>query len=288
MAIDSYKTQILNLNNTYNSSGQNNILNIKFGSSLNLNDYQVALANLQCYYSWNNITAAKGNNQLTYFWPLPSPGNPTGSMHLITFPDGMYTVSDISGFISNRMVLNNHYLLDADGAVVSFIELAPNRIYQRITLTITPIPTALPSGWTNPASIVFPATAATPQLIVPNTNIQTTLGFATNTYPNTSQPTIYSENSQNIPQITDIFCVNVNCNVIGGSFFNSSPNTIFTFSPTVGFSEFISVEPKSLIWYDCLDANFNNIQIRLTDQLNRDLLMLDPTFIVCLYLRKKN
>lgn len=283
MAIDTYKTQILNLNNTYNSSGQNNILNIKFSSSLNLNDYQVALANLQCYYSWNNITSDKNNNTFTYYWPLGA-----GSFHIITLPDGMYTVSDISGFISNQMVLNGHYLLDADGVVVSFIEISPNRIYQRITLTITPIPSALPTGWTNPAGIVLPATPITPQLIIPSTNIRTTLGFNADTYPNPAQNSIYSINSQNIPQITDILVVNVNCNVIGSSFFNSAPNTIYTFSPTVGFSEFISVEPQSLIWYDCLNSTFNNITIRLTDQLNRDLLMLDPTFIVSLYLRKKN
>ena len=280
MSIESNSTQILNLTNTYNSSGQNNILRINLNSTLNLRDYFVALSNLQFYYSYPNISPSKNNTTFEYIWI-------DSTVYSIVMPEGLYTISDISGYLQNQMVLNGHYLVDNNGDFYYFISIEANRVYQKCTITVNPVPAVLPTGWTNPASIILPASDTTPQLTILGNGLETVLGITAGDYPSTPQGTQFAQNGQNIPQITDVIAINCTTNLINTNFFNQSPNTIYTFSPQSGFAELINERPPQLVWYECIGSSVNYIELRLTDQLNRDLNMLDPTFCATLYLRKK-
>lgn len=278
--VETYETQILNMTNVNSSSGQNNILRYRLSTPINLRDYEVALASLQFYYSYPNITSAKNNNSLDYIWI-------DGITYNVVLPDGLYTIADISGFLQNQMFLNGHYLVDNNQQNVFFIELVANTVYYRVTAVITPVPTALPAGWTNPAGVVLPGVPTTPQLVILPNNMRTVLGWNAGTYPAVPQATTYSANGVTYPQISDVIAFNVNANVVVTSYFNSSPSTIFTGSPNVGFGELINVQPNNFIWYRCVDSPFNFIEISLVDQDNRALQMIDPQMCVTLYFKKR-
>jgi hypothetical protein len=278
MSIDNYTTTILNISNKNSSSGRNNVIRYRLATPINLRDYDISLASLQVYYSWQNIKSSYNNNSLSYRWY-------DGNYFTVTFPDGMYSFDDMNGFLQSVMYSNGHYLLDDTGSPYYFLSLTANTIYYRVTLSATKIPTVLPTGWSNPNSISL--TGTTIQLSVPATNIRTVLGFTDGLYPTAPQTSDYSVNGQNVPQISIVNAVSVQTNLIASSFFNSSQNSIFVFSPDKGFGQLLSIAPTNLLWYRALDTVFNDIEIRLTDQDNNDLDMLDPVFIVSLYLRKR-
>lgn len=280
MSLEVYETQILNLTNVNSSSGQNNVLRYRLGTPINLRDYEVALASLQFYYSYPNITSAKNNNSLDYIWI-------DGLTYNVVLPDGLYTIADISGFLHNQMFQNGHYLVDANSEPVYFIELVANTVYYRVTTVCTPVPTALPAGWSNPAAVVLPAVATTPQLVILANNMRTVLGWNAGTYPAVPQATVYSANGATYPQISSVIAFNVNCNTVTTSYFNSSPSTIFTGSPNVGFGELINVAPNNFIWYRCIDSLFPVIEISLVDQDNNPLQLIDPQMAVTLYFKKR-
>eukprot|EP00952_Eustigmatos_sp_NYUAD-ZCMA_P003085 13407-Eustigmatos_ZCMA.PRE.1 len=75
------------------------------------------------------------------------------------------------------MVSNGHYLTDSNGDYVYYIEFQENSVYYAVQLNCYYVPTALPSGYSNPASMTFPATNKTPQVVIPSTNIQDVLGI---------------------------------------------------------------------------------------------------------------
>ena len=281
MSLENFETQILILNNTFNSTSKKNVLNFKLPSTLNLNGYSIGLANASFYYSWPNITSAKNNNTFSYTWI-------DSIDYTVVLPDGMYSINDISGFLQNQMVLNGHYLLDENGSIVNFITLQPNSVYQACTLSIIPVPSVLPTGWTNPASVSLPATDTTPQLNVLSNAFRTVIGFQAGSYPSVPQTNAYAVNSTTIPQISDVITLNLTCNLVNSSYFNSSPSSIYTFSPNnVGFAELITVEPRQIIFFPALNGSFNYIQVSLLDQNNNDVNMLDPTFVCTLYLKRK-
>ena len=280
MSLESSETQILNITNANSSSTSNNVLRYRLSTPINLRDYEVALASMQVYYSWPNITAAYGNNSISYIWV-------DGLTYNVVLPDGLYTIADINGFLQNYMRLAGHYLVDGDSNEVFFLELVANTVYYRVTLISTPVPAALPAGWTNPAAVVLPAVATTPQLIVLANAMRQVIGFSAGTYPAAPQATTYSVNGQTIPQISQILAYNVNLNTVTTSFFNSSPSTIFIGSPNVGFGELINAQPNNLIWYRCIDSIFPEIVVELTDQDNNPLNLLDPQMVITLYFKKR-
>ena len=278
MSYSTTNTQILNLTNKNSSSGKNNILRYNLRLPLELKDYQVALSFLQLYYSWFNISTLYNNNSLSYIWN-------DFNIFSVNLPNSMMTIEDISGFIQQTLFNNGHYLLDDTGSPVYYISLVSNTVYYRVSLVCNKIPGVLPTGWSNPNGILLSGT--TPRLVIPSTGIRTTLGFDAGTYPDNPQSSDFSINGQNTPFISNVIAVNVNCNLVQSSLFNSSLQTIYTFSPNSGFGTLLNLEPKNLLFYDCITGSFPYIELVLTDQDNSELNIQDPTMAVSLIFRKK-
>ena len=80
-------------------------LDSKLGLSHQINwikkDYEIALINLETYYSFPNID--RSNNCFSY-----SPGANSPSFDII-IPEGSYHVEDINEFIHRQMRKNDHY-----------------------------------------------------------------------------------------------------------------------------------------------------------------------------------
>lgn len=278
MEYDNFSLVLSQLTPTLNN--QNNVLSYNVPTPINLSNTEVSLAEINLYSSFPNITAALNNNKIAYVY--------NGTTYNLTLPDGIYQISDISGYIQQDSQARGFYLVDNLGNNQYYTPvLTANSTYYKTTLTTTPVPASLPSGWTNPNSIALDGDCI--QLIIPsNSNIGTILGFSAGTYPSTTTTTNYAVNGSATPQISQLTSIVVATNIINNSPFNSVPNALINFSPA-GYSsgELMTISPRNLAWYKCSNTLFPNIIIYLYDQANNPLNNLDPQISVQLLFRKK-
>jgi hypothetical protein len=222
---------------------------------------KMALQNLSLYYSWYNISATLGNNTLSY--------THNSITYTITFPDGSYSIEDITGFIHFTMKQNNHYLLDAVGDELYFIKFEENIVYNCFTLTCDVVPSVL-GTYTNPGSMVLTGTTMT--ITIPATPIRDNLGFSSQTFPTSPQATQQQKNSEVIPQITPTTSVQIHSPLVNNSFYSPKYSDVFyTFTPKSSFGTNLAIEPSNLVWNNVHSASFNEIFVRFTDQNNKAL-----------------
>lgn len=265
------------LNQANNSSGNANQMTLNFPFPYASKGEEVALANLFINYSWFNITSTYANNGCSYIF--------NGTTYAVAFPNGFYQVSDISGFIQSVMLTNGHFLVDQNGNNVYYLSLVSNYVYYGVTLTCTPIPTVLPTGWTNPNTISL--SGHTPSLIVNNTQWGKLIGYINATTPATSTTTIqFQKNSDFTPQISPVSAINIAVNMVNSAKFNSFGNVIYTFSPTVTFGSQIVITPPNYIWFGVVEGQYPNIQLSFMDQNFNPLGVNDTNIITTLMIRR--
>ena len=237
---------------------------------------QISLKSLRMYYSWFNITAAKNNNQFSYQWV-------NGTTYPVVLPDGIWSFTDVQGFLEQTMRANGHYLINASGQNVYFIKLQSNSVFYRISLTLTPVTAILPAGYTAPAGWVAPTTDKIPLLIIPATAIQTYFGFPAATYPSVTQATIYQANSTNVPQVTDVSSLMIQCNAVKNEY-GPDYRTIASFNVPPGQQpgSLISEVPFYQDWIP-MQPNFrlNILELYLVDQNSNPVKIEDPTGFIC-------
>lgn len=253
------------------ASFDGNKLVMKLNSNLNLTKSSyVALNSLSIPFSWRNISDQFKNNFFGYIF---------NSMYkTVNIPDGSHQFDDMNSFLQQQMFLNNHYLLDADGNPVYFIDLQLNPIYYTITLTCRVIPSTLPSGWSNPANIILSGT--TPQLDIPLTNFGKIIGFEPSTYPSSSQTTDQFINSTFAPLISPISSVLLKCNLVYNFGFSQITNSLYDFTPSQNFGSQLEVKPTNLTWNPCIGNSVNTIEIEFVSQSNAIVELIDKNNIV--------
>jgi len=241
---------------------------------------EVAFKSLSVYFSWANISAAKGNNTFSYIW--------NGLTFTVIIADGLWGFADVNSYLQQVMALNGHYLLDGSGAKQYFISLTVNPALYCLNLIITPIPTALPVGWTNPGAVAL--SGNTPQLIIP-ARFTTFTGFAAATYPAAPQTSTYQANS-GVPQVSDVTSLNVLCNLVDNSGFSVSPQVLTSFVVPTGqiSGSLITIQPANIDWSPVPQSTtFTVITLELVDQLRRPVTIRDPSgFVVILSLRRRS
>jgi hypothetical protein len=86
-------------------TGSNKVSNSQFKynfpASVDLSNYDIALADLSIYYSWYSISQAQGNNTFSIQFPNGS----VNTTYNITIPDGTYSVSDLNNFLQYYIFL---------------------------------------------------------------------------------------------------------------------------------------------------------------------------------------
>lgn len=245
---------------------------VNFPYQQNFKNKELALSNLIMNYSWFSITTAYANNTLSYKWT-------NGTTYNITLPDGFYRsspVNDINAYIQLKMKSNGHYLVDETGDDVFYISIDLNVTYYAFTLTCTPVPSTLPTNWTNPASVTL--NGFVPQLIIDNSGFKSIIGFNAGTYPAASNTsTTYEKNSDIAPQVSPTIAVCVSCNLVSNTGLNIYPSCISVLTPTVTFGSQIIERPSRPTYFPIADGSYSQIVVSFTDQNNRPLLILDPT-----------
>jgi hypothetical protein len=249
--------------------------------SVRFKNSKCAIANINLYYSWFNITAANDNTQFQISWPVPA-GYTTYTVNITT---GFYSINDLNEYLQQFCINNGLYLINASGQYVYYLELVANPVYYSIQLNTYPVPTALPAGWTAPALWPgYPLLTLTPRLIVPNTNFTKIIGFNAGTYPAASAVN-YSKLSDFTPQITPVQSVIVSCSLVNNKM--SVPSSVlYSFGFTnVSFGSVITVEPTQFSFIDIQDGNYPYFDVQFLDQDFNALQINDTNLIIQLLIK---
>lgn len=272
------------INNTNVSPNDNSKYKYTFPTTNKFEGDQIAMSNIYINYSWFNIMEQYNNNQFSYKW---TDGSGT-TTKLVKIKDGYYNGSTLNAYLQYIMLNNGHYLIDDTGAYVYYLEMVVNITYYALEFRAYPLPTSLPTGWSNPAGIVFPLLASTPQFVIPNSKITRLLGFNAGTYPSAVQATTYNELSQNTPQVTDVDSIIVLCSLLNNRL--SVPNTILYSFSTANrqFGELIYFSVPELVFTDISDGFYDRFEVSFVDQNFNPLGIRDTNLVVQLVFRKRD
>jgi hypothetical protein len=211
--------------------------------------YEMALVNLETYYSFPNITAE--NNQFKY-----SPDDGV-SWFTIFIPEGSYEVKDLNESIQDQMKQKNHYDNVNDKY---YISITPNASTLRCILTLE---NKYRVDFTHPNSL------------------SSVLGFNNKIY---SDGYNASENVVNIITINSIFA---NTDIVGGSYVNGlSKPTIYSFFPNVSPGYKIVENPRNLVYLPLLMDTISSIETSLTDQNGKLLNLRGENLTIRFHIRE--
>lgn len=278
-------SNVLVLNSTMTSSIVNNTVytfNFQTGYTIK-SGATISVSSIIIPYSWFNITNTYGNNKFTYTWVGASPVT-----YSVTIPDGFYTTTDLNTYLQSVMISNGNYLVDNNGNNVYYIEFLTNQNAYAIQLLTYPVPASLPTGYTNPASMVYStSTPYTPYITVPvsttTNSFSSLIGFPAGQYPPTAtQSTKYSNNGTLTPTTTPINSVIVKCNLVSNN--SKNPSDIldsFTFQNTAFGSNgvYMPTFPSRV----ALKAGiYNSLIITFVDQNFNTIYAKDPNTLITL------
>ena len=206
--------------------------NTRFNPKLELDEkkkYEIALVNLETYYSFPNIDET--NNTFVY---SPDNGN---SWEKIKIPEGSYEIDDINNAIQHEMEKRTHYdEINED----YYINIAPNNNTLKSVLI-------LEKGY---------------QVDFNHQNsLAKVLGFTGTKY------TEGFHESENVVDILRINSILVNIDIISGSYVNgTTKSTIYSFFPDVSPGYKIIESPVNLVYLPITLDTIDSLNVTITDQ----------------------
>ena len=206
--------------------------NTRFNPKLELDKekvYEIALVNLETYYSFPNIDET--NNVFVY---SPDNGN---SWVKIKIPEGSYEIDDINNTIQHEMEKRGHYdEINED----YYINIAPNTNTLKSVLI-------LEKGY---------------QVDFNHQNsLAKVLGFTGTKY------TEGFHESENVVDILRINSILVNIDIISGSYVNgTTKSTIYSFFPDVSPGYKIIESPVNLVYLPITLNTIDSLNVMITDQ----------------------
>jgi len=279
----SVSTIILNQSNIVNLNSGNNQLVFKFPSSVRLSNHALAVSNVSMFYSWYNISSALQNNTFQYTWSTD--GTTISNTYNVVIPDGTYNISDINAFLQNEMINNGDYLVDASGNYIYYLDMVVNAVEYGIQLNSFAVPTALPSGWTNPAGLVFPTTSFTPQFIIP-ASFNKIIGYPANTtFPQTiTNLTNQSTISSIAPEVQPNPTLFITCSGIQNPYTIPS-SIIYSITPNANVGDQIVFTPPQLIFNKILEGTYDRLALQILGSNLQPIQILDPNMTITLEIR---
>ena len=283
------KTLIINSSNYVAGSGNSYTYifpqSVKFETGA-----KIGVSHIAVYNSTFNITAARGNNQVTVVFPSAA----TTISRTWTVPDGYYSVSDINFWLQYQCVQEGFYCTTSSGTSnVYFIECVQNSVRYAIQINSYYMPTSANAttlgytagiaqgtsqGWTFPTSNLTPT-------ITFNTAFGSLLGFNAGTFPTVSQATNYSIISTKSPNISPVDSYILTCNLVNSKY--SIPNDTFYSVPITGaLGTLITNSPAQILFNDIASNVYNQLTIKFYDQLFNKLLMNDFDVLITLCIKE--
>ena len=211
--------------------------------------YEIALVNLETYYSIPNIT--NKNNSFRY-----SP-NGGADWHTVDIPTGSYDSEDINDVIQRGMKSNGHW----DEANEEFyVSILANPNTMKAILNIE-----------NNYQVNFKS----------GNSLRKLLGFNSKTYS-------ASQESERVVDILNVSSILVNLDIISGSYVNGIARpTIYSFFPNVSPGHKIVENPKTVIYLPITLHVIHSIQITLEDQDGDQLDLRGENITIRFHIREK-
>jgi len=295
---------ILNKSHIVNIGNGNNHLRYELPRSITFGEEDnVALSNLNIYFSWFNITAKNNNNFFQYKW-FNNVNGDVDDIHDITIPDGFYSIEVLNEILLSVMASRGHMLETIDGSnFIYFFELRINTTYYSTSIKLSslsdqydfndgnglrPITDVVktPSTWTLPVGEF-----KSPEIIIPsNNNFGSLLGFSGTISMDTStDSTNRSETFLNttVPNMMPSSSYILTCNLVSNEM--SIPDNVFfsfTIPNNVGFGDIISPN-LDLVHSKIKPGVYNHIEVRIYDQNFVPLQIKDPDMLLNLAIYKK-
>lgn len=304
------RTIVLNQSNVV-QDGNNNTLIYRFPVSANFKDNYVAVSSLSMFYSWFNISAALGNNKLSFNWVNANSTN-NYTTYTITIPDGLYEIESLNNYLKwvmfNAPSLNTSqispvptapfYLIDGSGSQVYYFELAVNVNSYAIQLNTYNVPSALPSGYTNPGGTLLPLQTFNPVVTFTakfNDVVGFTAGFTSaqnqnNGSANPGTPTAYkigstfSYLSSKAPQVQPNSTILLTMSNIENEWATPT-STLYAVTPSVSVGEQILEKPPEYGWQKLTDGNYAQLRVQFTTVDGSPIQIRDPNICILLVIK---
>jgi len=279
------QTIVLNKNNISDTT-TNNTLIYKFPNSVTFKNNSIAVNSLTMYYAWTNINSAPlTNNTFSYTWENAIN---TQTTNTVTIPNGLYEVSDINFYLQYVFIQNGHYLVDSNGDNVYYAEFILNPTSYSVNIVTYPFPTSLPSGYTNPASVPFPASTFNPVITLPanfNSILGFTAGFAT--ARNLGVGTTLTNSSTTAPQVQPNPVIFLTCSGISNKY--ATPSSILhSTTPTVNLGEIIDDKPNEKSYTNLVDGTYNELTFKFLGSDLTPITILDPAITIMLSIKQND
>jgi hypothetical protein len=308
---------VLNQSNLVND-GQNNKLVYRFPNSINLTNKYIAVSSVSMYYSWFNITAAFGNNKLSYTWTSGA----TQTTYTITIPDGLYEIVEINSYCQFQMVSNGTFWTDGSFNYYPF-QLIVNPTRYSIQLNTFCVPTAAQAtaaGLTlgNPALVAWPTVVFNPIVTFPSA-FSSIVGYSANFTSNANlnnayTPPVPSTKAQNYvskvsnggnsasanppigtlsylsdlsPQVQPNNSILFALSNINNPYAQPS-SIIYSVSPSVLVGEQINDRPPNFMWNKLIDGTYNQLTLNILGTNLQPLIINDPNMTILLTIRDKD
>jgi hypothetical protein len=267
-------------------AGSTNTYKYNFSSNVDMGNIDIGLGSASIWFSWRNITAAKGNNQFSIIHPTTGTGNITLNL---TLPDGGYNISDINNYIRYYLISNGYYIQNTTtNEQIVYCKLQVNNSTYSCEFVSYPMPLALPDGHTAGSAITFPSATRTPQLVVSQPNFGTVIGFATGIFPAVQPTVLTTSTSTLVPQVSDVTNVVLTLDSAMNPF---APNSkvIHSISPAgYAYASLIKSEPNEISWVPQQSGWRQSITIQLVNQNLTPLDQYDTDVTIKLLLRYRD
>ena len=202
-----------------------------------------------------------------------------------TLSDGFYTVEDLNAYYQQKAIENGHYLINASGNYVYYMNFSYNVSAYAVQVLFFPVPTTLPTGWTAPANFAgYPSISKCPSLILSSgDSIGPIIGFSAGTYGGGA---IASSSISNLtPLATNVNSIVVRCSLVNNGV--TSPSDIIdSFPITSSFGSNINYVPNFEKWINLNPGSYSNFQISFYDQNLNPLEMRDTNILLTLLIKQ--
>lgn len=272
------RSVILNRTNIVPNTN-NTTLVYNFPTSVDLTGARIAISNISMYYSWDNININYSNNRFSYRWR----DGATTNTYSVVIPDGLYEVKDLNAYLQFVFIANKHYLVNSVGQNVYYAEFVVNPNRYAVQINTYPVPLSLPSGWSNPATMVFPDQSFNPEITL-TANFNEILGYAAG-FTTDLRLGAAAQNmsylSSIAPQVQPNSTLLFALSGIDNKY--ATPNSIvYSLAPNVAIGELINEKPAEFNWNKLMAGTYSQLRLQILSNTFQPITIRDPQMTIVL------
>lgn len=272
---------VLNSSNVVSGSNNTRYQYNFIGGGFRADNMEICISQASIPYAWYNISSSYGNNSFSLILPTGA----TTQTIAVTLPDGFYSVTDIQNYIQSVLITNLFYLIDGSGNYVFPFLLTYSSTFYKVQLICSTIPSALPSGWTQPAGAPALPTATTGVQFVVG-SIGSVIGFVAGTYPAVATSASQNFLSTLTPVGSTVNSLVFRCSLVDNNIIMPS-DIMDGCSINTIFGSNIVYDPSFEKWVKMKDGLYSNLIFSMVDQSLNQIYSVDPNIAITLMIRQR-